>query len=147
MMEEVQDILLVEDNDDDAELTLMSLQKSHYANPIIHARDGVEALDYFYGRGRFENRDTSKVPKVVLLDLKLPKISGFEVLNLIKSDKRLKSIPIVVMTSSKEERDVEQCYELGVNSFITKPVVSEQFMDVVTKLGFYWLLVNKNAEK
>jgi two-component system response regulator len=140
------EILLVEDNEDDAELTLMALEKSHCSSRIVRARDGMEALDYLNARGRFSDRDVFRHPKIVLLDLKLPKISGFEVLKAIKGNETLKKIPVVVMTSSREAQDVSLCYELGVNSFITKPELFEHFSEVVSHLGFYWVLVNKNVE-
>ena len=141
--EKAVEILLVEDNDDDAELTLMAFKKHNFINPIVRMRDGAEALDYLFCRGEFISRDIKDKPKIILLDLKLPKVSGFEVLKAVKNDDFLKSIPVIVMTSSQEEKDIVKSYELGVNSFITKPVLMEKFMDVVYKLGFYWLLINE----
>jgi len=141
--EKAVEILLVEDNDDDAELTLMAFKKHNFINPIIRMRDGAEALDYLFCRGEFISRDIKDKPKIILLDLKLPKVSGFEVLKAVKNDDFLKSIPVIVMTSSQEEKDIVKSYELGVNSFITKPVLMEKFMEVVYKLGFYWLLINE----
>lgn len=141
--EKAVEILLVEDNDDDAELTLMAFKKHNFINPIVRMRDGAEALDYLFCRGEFISRDIKDKPKIILLDLKLPKVSGFEVLKAVKNDDFLKSIPVIVMTSSQEEKDIVKSYELGVNSFITKPVLMEKFMEVVYKLGFYWLLINE----
>ncbi len=143
MQQEAVEILLVEDNEDDAELTLMALKKHNLANHIVRARDGAEALDYLNGRGAFAGRDVERLPKLVLLDLKLPRVSGFEVLKAMKGDGLFKRIPVVVMTSSQEEKDIIASYDLGVNSFITKPVLMENFMEVIYRLGFYWLLVNK----
>lgn len=137
------EILLVEDNDDDAELALMAFKKHNFANKIVRMRDGAEAIDYLFCRGEFIDRDVTDLPKIILLDLKLPKVSGFEVLKAVKNDIFLKTIPVIIMTSSQEEKDIVKSYELGVNSFITKPVMMEEFMDVVYNLGFYWLLVNK----
>ena len=141
--EKAVEILLVEDNDDDAELTLMAFKKHNFINPIVRMRAGAEALDYLFCRGEFISRDIKDKPKIILLDVKLPKVSGFEVLKAVKNDDFLKSIPVIVMTSSQEEKDIVKSYELGVNSFITKPVLMEKFMDVVYKLGFYWLLINE----
>lgn len=144
MLNEAIEILLVEDDDDDAELALMALKKHNFANNIVRARDGAEALDYLNCRGAFESRSQKCIPRLILLDLKLPKVSGLDVLKEVKSNEHFKSIPVVVMTSSQEEKDIVKSYELGVNSFITKPVLMENFMDVVYQLGFYWLLVNKS---
>lgn len=142
-IEKAVEILLVEDNDDDAELALMAFKKHNFANTIVRMRDGAEAIDYLFCRGEFKTRDIKEVPKIILLDLKLPKVSGFEVLKAVKNDEFLKSIPVIIMTSSQEEKDIVKSYELGVNSFITKPVLMEEFMKIVYNLGFYWLLVNK----
>jgi DNA-binding response OmpR family regulator len=141
--EKAVEILLVEDNDDDAELTLMAFKKHKFANIIIRIRDGAEALDYLFCRRQFISRNINQLPKIILLDLKLPKVSGFEVLKAVKSNDILKSIPVIIMTSSQEEKDIVRSYELGVNSFITKPVLMEEFMEVVYNLGFYWLLINE----
>lgn len=143
-MEHEIEILLVEDNPNDAEMTLRALKKSHVANRIIHLKNGAEALDFFYGRGDFEGRDVNSVPKVVLLDLKMPKVDGIEVLRDLKANERTKMIPVVVLTSSKEDPDIKTCYELGVNSYIVKPVGFENFLKAVSELGFYWLLLNQN---
>lgn len=136
------EILLVEDNPSDVELALIALRKSRLANAIQIARDGAEALDFLFCRGAHANRDFF-APKVVLLDLKLPKLDGLEVLKAIRNDERTKLIPVVVMTSSKEQRDVVDSYKLGVNSYIQKPVDFEQFQETVRQLGLYWLVVNQ----
>ena len=139
----VVDILLVEDNPNDAELTLRALKKHNFANKIHHVRDGAEALDYIFATGKYAHRKIEDSPKVVFLDLKLPKIDGAEVLRRIKSDERTKTIPVVILTSSKEEKDLVRSYNLGVNSYIVKPVEFEKFVDSVSELGLYWLLLNK----
>jgi two-component system response regulator len=131
------DILLVEDNPQDAEMTVRALKKHHLANSIHHAKDGAEALEYLFGKDAPRRR-----PKVVLLDLKLPKVDGLEVLKKIKADESARTIPVVILTSSKEERDMVESYRLGVNSYITKPVEFEKFMEAVQQLGLYWLLLN-----
>lgn len=136
-------ILLVEDSATDAELTLRALQKSHLANHLVWVKDGAEALDFIYGTGAYADSPGFNTPKVILLDLKLPKISGLEVLRRLKSDERTRTIPIVVLTSSKENPDVEASYRLGVNSFVTKPVEFEAFFKTIAELGMYWLLVNR----
>ena len=137
------EILLVEDNPQDAELTIRALKKHHLANKLVHLADGQEALDFLFGTGAYEGRDVNHQPKVVLLDLKLPKVDGIEVLRRLRADARTRLLPIVMLTSSREERDVIQTYELGVNSYIVKPVDFESFSDEVSKLGLYWLLVNE----
>ena len=137
------DILLVEDNKDDVELTLHSLRHERLANRIHVARDGVEALDFLFCRGEFADRSISQQPRLVLLDLKLPKVDGLEVLKQIKGDARTRTIPVVILTSSKEERDLVSSYRLGVNSYIQKPVDFDQFRDTVKQLGLYWLVVNQ----
>ncbi len=137
------EILLVEDNPQDLELTLRALQKAHIANRIQIARDGVEALDYVFGEGTFAGRRIEDAPRLILLDLKLPKVDGLEVLQRIKSDPRTKTIPVVILTSSKEQRDVVESYRLGVNSYIVKPVNFEGFTVAVRDLGMYWLLLNE----
>jgi CheY-like chemotaxis protein len=137
------DILIVEDNPTDAELTIRALKKNNLANNIFLVEDGELALDFLYSRGKFSDRKDNKNPKVVFLDLKLPKVDGLEVIKEIKSDEKLKSIPVVVLTSSNEESDIIESYKLGVNSYITKPVDFEKFMLAVKELGFYWLLLNQ----
>jgi two-component system response regulator len=137
------EILIVEDNPRDAELTLRALKKNNLANNILVAKDGAEALDFFFCRGKFEKRNFINPPKVVLLDLKLPKVSGLEVLKLVKEDKRTSNIPIVVVTSSKQEPDIKEAYALGVNSYVVKPVDFDQFINAMSSLGLYWLLVNE----
>ena len=137
------EILLVEDNPDDLEMTLHALKKGKVANHIQVARDGAEALEFLFCEGRFASRRIEDVPKVIMLDLKLPKVDGREVLRRIKEDPRTRKIPVVVLTSSKEHSDVEGCYELGVNSFIVKPVSFELFVKAVQELGMYWMLLNE----
>jgi CheY-like chemotaxis protein len=139
----VVEILLVEDNPLDVELTLRALRKRNLANQVHVVRDGAEALDYIFARGAYAGRDINNSPKVILLDLKLPKVDGLEVLKQIKSDERTKTVPVVVLTSSREEKDMVESYRLGVNSYIVKPVDFDQFLDSVGKLGFYWLLLNE----
>jgi CheY-like chemotaxis protein len=137
------EILIVEDNPRDAELTLRALKKNNLANHVLIAEDGAEALDFFFCRGKYESRSITNPPKVVLLDLKLPKISGLEVLKILKGDKRTAHIPIVAVTSSKEEPDMKEAYKLGVNSYVLKPVDFDQFLNSMSSLGLYWLLVNE----
>ena len=137
------EILLVEDNPDDLELTVRALRKAHLANHIHVARDGAEALEFIFGEGRYADRDTSDMPKLILLDLKLPLVDGLEVLQRIKADPRTFAIPTVVLTSSKEQNDVVASYRLGVNSYIVKPVEFEGFAKAVQELGMYWLLLNQ----
>jgi len=140
--EEVE-ILLVEDNPTDVELTLRALKKNNLANKVYVATDGAEALDYLFATGVYKEREIDKKPKVILLDLKLPKVDGLEVLKKIKADERTRNIPVVVLTSSKEEQDRIESYNLGVNSYIVKPVDFEQFSKSVQELGLYWLLLNE----
>ncbi|NWF52062.1 MAG: response regulator [Nitrospirae bacterium] len=136
------EILLVEDNPNDAELAIRALKKHNLANNVHIAKDGVEALDFIFRRGKYADRDINDKPKVVLLDLKLPKIDGLEVLKKIKSDEITKTIPVVVLTSSTEERDIIESYQLGVNSYIVKPIDFDKFVDAVSELGLYWILLN-----
>ncbi|RPJ86126.1 MAG: response regulator [Acidobacteria bacterium] len=136
------EILLVEDNPNDVELALRALKKNNLANRVFIVKDGAEALDFIFGRGAHQDRRVENVPRVILLDLKLPKVDGIEVLRAIRSDERTKYIPVVVLTSSSEERDIVETYRLGVNSYIVKPVNFEKFIDVVRELGYYWLLLN-----
>ena len=137
------EILLVEDNPQDVELTLRALKKHNLANKVHVAKDGAEALDYLFASGAYEGRDIGKTPKVILLDLKLPKVDGLEVLRKVKAVERTKTIPIVVLTSSREEKDMVESYKLGVNSYIVKPVDFNKFVDAVGDLGLYWLLLNE----
>jgi two-component system response regulator len=135
-------ILLVEDNPDDEALTLRALKKNNILNDVVVARDGVEALDYLFGNGTHAGRDNAGLPQIVLLDLKLPKIDGLEVLRRIRSHERTRLQPVVILTTSNEDHDVISSYELGANSYIRKPVDFEQFMEAVRNLGLYWLVLN-----
>ena len=141
---ETKTILLVEDNPDDEALTLRSLSKSNILNKVVVARDGVEALDYLFGTGSYEGRHVKSLPQLVLLDLKLPKIDGLEVLKRIRSDRRTKYLPVVILTSSDEERDLVESYELGANSYVRKPVDFNQFAVAVQQLELYWLVLNQS---
>jgi two-component system response regulator len=140
-------ILLVEDNPDDVDLTLRAFQKNNIANEVVVARDGVEALDYLFARGSHADRDPARSPSVVLLDLKLPRIDGLEVLGQIRADERTKLLPVVILTSSKEEQDLIRGYALGANSYIRKPVDFAQFMEAVRQLGLYWLVLNEGPPR
>lgn len=137
------EILLVEDNPQDAELTIRALKRRNLANQLIHVQDGQAALDFIFGTGAYAGRDVHAQPKVVLLDLKLPKIDGIEVLRRIRADERTKMLPVVVLTSSREDRDVIETYKLGTNSYIVKPVDFENFAEAVSNLGLYWLVLNQ----
>jgi two-component system, response regulator len=137
------ELLLVEDDPNDVELTLIALRKHKLANKIHVVRDGEEALDFLFSRGPYAGRSSNGPPKVILLDLKLPKVSGLEVLRAIKEDSRTRSVPVVVLTSSREQRDMVEGYRLGVNSYIQKPIDFEQFQATIRDLGYYWLVVNK----
>jgi two-component system response regulator len=141
------EILLVEDNPTDAELTTMALRERNLANNLVWVKDGAEALEFLFGTGAYANRNIENVPKVVLLDLRLPKVDGLEVLRRLKKDALTKTIPVAVLTSSKEDRDVIASYNLGVNSYISKPVDFDEFAKVVSELGYYWLLVNRPPVK
>lgn len=136
-------ILLVEDNAGDAELAIRALKNRNLANQLIHVEDGQAALDFLFGTGAYEGRDVTQQPKVVLLDLKLPKLDGIEVLRALRADTRTKLTPVVVLTSSREDRDVFEAYKLGANSYIVKPVGFENFSEAVCNLGLYWLLLNE----
>ncbi len=140
------EILLVEDNPNDAELALRALKKNNLANNVIRVCDGEEALDFIFARGPFKDKKKLNIPKLILLDLKLPKINGLEVLKIIKNDPITKIIPIVVLTSSKEENDMIESYRLGVNSYIVKPVDFDKFIDSVKDIGLYWLLLNQQPD-
>jgi CheY-like chemotaxis protein len=137
------EILYIEDNPNDIELTLHAFKKNHLANDILIARDGEEALDFLFGKERDGDGDLNHIPRVILLDLKLPKVDGLEVLKTVKTDPRTKAIPVVVLTSSREEKDIIESYRLGVNSYIVKPVDFEKFLEAVKTLGLYWLLINQ----
>ncbi|MBC7527066.1 MAG: response regulator [Chthonomonadaceae bacterium] len=138
------EILLVEDNPDDEELTLRALRKNKVTNPVVVAHDGVEALDYLFGTGEYEGRDTSQLPAVVLLDLKLPRLDGLEVLERVRRNEPTRFLPIVVLTSSREEPDLLKAYSLGANSYIVKPVDFDDFVHAVGQLGLYWILLNEH---
>jgi len=144
---EVVDILLVEDNPNDAELTIRAIRKRNIANPLHVVEDGAEALDFIFCRGAYGGRDFSRPPKVILLDLKLPKLNGLEVLKVIKSDERTRAIPVVVVTSSQEDPDIQSAYALGANSYVVKPVGFDAFLEAMSSLGLYWLLVNQPPVK
>jgi len=143
MGSELVEILLVEDNPNDRELMMRALKTHNLANKVVLAKDGVEALDFIFATGSFATRNASEMPKVILLDLKLPKVDGLEVLRRIRSDDRTKIIPIVVLTSSREERDLVESYKLGVNSYVVKPVEFKDFVKAVSDLGLYWAVLNK----
>lgn len=137
------DILLVEDNPTDAELTIRALNKYNLGNNLIHLKDGAEAIDFIFARGNYSNGTVKNGLKIILLDLKMPKVDGLEVLKQIKSDERTRSIPVIIMTSSKEEHDILSSYQHGVNSYVVKPVDFDQFAKAVADLGLYWLLINQ----
>jgi CheY-like chemotaxis protein len=137
------EILLVEDNPQEAELTIRALKKRTLANHFVHVHDGQEALDFLFGKGPYKERDVRELPKVVLLDLKLPKLDGIEVLRQMRANKHTRLVPVVVLTSSREDRDVIEAYQLGANSYIVKPVDFEKFLEVVSNMITYWLLLNE----
>lgn len=145
MTDDKVEILLVEDNPHDAEMTIRALKKVNLANRLIHVKDGAEALDFIFSRGAFSERSLYNKPKVILLDIKMPKVDGIEVLKQIKSNENTRTIPVVIMTSSKEEQDIITSYDLGVNSYVVKPVDFEGFAKAVSELGFYWLITNQSA--
>lgn len=145
--EEIVEILLIEDNPDDAALTIRALKKHNLANRLIHLKDGVEALEFIYGTGAYAGRNISQTPKVILLDLKMPKVNGIEVLQKLKSDPATKTIPVVVLTSSAEDPDIKKCYELGANSYIVKPVEFDNFTAKISELGMYWMVLNRISGK
>ncbi|HHH13995.1 MAG TPA: response regulator [Thiolapillus brandeum] len=136
-------LLLVEDNPDDEMLTIRALKKHNLANEIVVARDGQEALDYLFGEGEYEARDEEELPQVILLDLKLPKVDGLQVLERIRANPRTRAVPVVVLTSSNEEQDIIRSYDLGANSYVRKPVDFEQFVEAARQLGLYWLVLNE----
>jgi two-component system, response regulator len=137
------EILLIEDNMDDAELTIRALKRKNLANNLIHLKDGAEALDFIFGEGSYTGRDVNTLLKVILLDLKMPKVGGLEVLQKIKSDTRTKNIPVVILTSSAEDPDIKRSYALGANSYIVKPVEFANFSKTIADLGLFWIVVNK----
>ena len=137
------EVLLVEDNPEDAELTIRALKKNNMANKIDHVKDGDEALDFLFAQGNYSHRTVENAPKVILLDLKLPKVNGIEVLKVIKVDARTNKIPIVILTSSKEDPDIQECYRLGVNGYVVKPVNFDDFSKAVANVGLFWLLTNQ----
>ncbi|HEU4440551.1 MAG TPA: response regulator [Burkholderiales bacterium] len=141
------EILLVEDNPEDAEMTLRALRQNNLANKVRWLKDGEEALDFVFRRGAWAGREAGPLPKLIMLDIKMPKVDGIEVLRQVKGSPALKSVPVVVMTSSNEERDVVESYRLGVNSYIVKPVQFEDFMETVSKIGLYWVLTNRVPAK
>jgi two-component system, response regulator len=137
------DILLVEDNINDAELAIRQLKKHNITNNLVHVTDGVQALDFIFTTGQYSDRNIDHPPKLILLDIQMPKVNGMEVLAQIKADERTKKIPVVMLTSSKEDPDIQKCYGLGANSYIVKPVNFEGFAEAIKHLGFYWLLLNQ----
>ncbi len=137
------DILLVEDNPTDAELTMRALKRKNLANKLVWVKNGEEALNFIYAQGQFQDRDPEDLPRLILLDLRMPKVDGMEVLKKIKADEHTKRIPVVVLTSSQQDRDVVESYKLGVNSYVSKPVEFDEFIDAVSTLGLYWMLINK----
>ena len=142
-MTERVDIIIAEDNPSDAELAIRALNKNNICNKILHLPDGEQVLEYIFATGRYDSRNSDEIPKLILLDLKMPKVDGLEVLKRIKTDERSKIIPVVLLTSSKEEKDIVEGYRLGVNSYIVKPVEFEKFVKAVSEVGLYWLLVNQ----
>ena len=147
MIVKAESILLVEDNPDDVELTMRAFRKNNIANRVVVAHDGVEALDYLFGSGQFASRDTRDVPRLILLDLKLPNIDGLQVLERLRADDRTKLTPGVILTSSKEEQDLLKGYRCGANSYVRKPVDFNHFVDAVRQIGLYWLLINELPQK
>ncbi len=139
------EILLTEDNPNDVELTLRALQKHNLANKVYVVKDGAEALDFIFATGQYSSRNINLPPKVIFLDLKLPKVSGIEVLRKIKSDDKTKTVPVVVVTSSQESQDIQECYKLGVNSYIQKPIEFDNFVKAISDAGLYWLVINKST--
>ena len=138
------EILLVEDSAADAEMTINALKKNNLANKLLHVKDGAAALDFIFAQGAYSDRKIKDRPKVILLDLKLPKVNGLEVLQKIRGDDRTRTIPVVALTSSKEDPDIKKCYELGVNSYVVKPVEFDEFQKAISNLGLYWMIVNQH---
>jgi two-component system response regulator len=145
MSDQPVEVLYVEDNPHDVEMTMRALRKHNFVNRVLHVPDGEAALDYLFARGQWTGRDVEDVPRAVFLDLKLPKVDGIEVLRAIKSDPRLHDVPVVIITSSAEERDRIETYRLGVNSYIVKPIVFESFARTIAEVGYYWVAVNRSA--
>ncbi len=145
-MPEAQIILLVEDSPDDEALTLRALKKNNITNEVVVAHDGVEAVEYLFGYGSYEGRDATDLPQIVLLDLKLPRMDGFEVLKQLRADPRTRLLPVVILTSSREQEDLVRGYSLGANSYVRKPVNFEQFVEAVKQLGLYWLVLNEKPQ-
>ncbi len=141
------EILFAEDSEDDALLTIRALKKSGFANKLIHVKDGAEALDFMYCKGAYSTRNINEHPKLILLDLKMPKVSGMEVLEKVKSDPQLKSIPVVILTSSQEDPDIKNCYAIGANSYIVKPVDSDKFFQAIKELGLYWMILSQPSDQ
>ena len=137
------EILLVEDNPSDAELTMRALKRKNMINKLVWVKDGAEALDFIFAKGEYSERNMEDVPKLILLDLRMPKVDGLEVLHRIKENDLTKKIPVVILTSSSEDRDIVESYKLGVNSYVSKPVEFDAFIDAISTLGFYWILINK----
>ncbi|HEY8689822.1 MAG TPA: response regulator [Chitinophagaceae bacterium] len=137
------EVLLVEDNASDAEMTTRALKKNNLSNKLLHLTDGSEALDFIFAEGEYSGRQMENIPKVILLDLKMPKVSGIEVLRRIKTDERTRKIPVVMLTSSKEDPDIEACYALGVNSYVVKPVDFNEFQKAISNVGLFWLIINQ----
>ncbi len=136
------EVLLIEDNPHDAELAIRALTELNLADHLIHLIDGQEALDFLFGTGAYEGRDVNQLPKVILLDLKLPKVNGIEVLRELRANERMKCIPVVILTSSREERDISEAYHLGANSYVVKPMNFQSYLDVIGNMGSYWLKIN-----
>lgn len=143
MMDQEVEILIIEDNPEDAELAIRALKKNHLANSIVHLTDGVQALDFIFCTGVYVGRDFQQLPKVILLDIKMPKVNGIEVLQRVKADPVTKTIPVVMLTSSAEDPDIKRCYELGANSYIVKPVEFLNFSKTISDIGLYWMVVNR----
>lgn len=140
-------ILLVEDNPDDVELTMRAFRKNNIANNVVVAHDGVEALDYLFGRGAYTGRNTMETPRLIILDLKMPKMDGFHVLEHLRADERTRLTPVVILTSSKEDQDLVNSYKSGANSYVSKPVDFFQFLEAVRQIGLYWLLINEKPDR
>lgn len=138
------EILLIEDNLNDAELAIRALKKNSLANNLVHLKDGDEGLDFIFARGKYADRDINNVPRVILLDLKMPKVNGIEVLRQVKANEHTRKIPVVILTSSKEDPDIQECYRLGANSYIVKPVEFDAFVKTMSEIGLYWMLLNQH---